>query len=528
MKISIRLAIAATLAAVLVLASAGTLVYSEFQVRAETDRSRQAAEIVKTATALRFLTMEYALRGGERIRAQWHAANTTLARYLDAAAAPGRPEHAQILERMREAQQGLGALFNELADTQIARESAGRELRANLEDLSTLVRGRIFARSQNLLADAFNLLERSGAEVEASQRFESVALSVAGLMLVVMLVMILLYSRTGILQPLARMQAGMASVGGGDMDHRLGIERKDEIGELARAFDDMTARLQSTTFSRNELAEGARVITTSAAQILSVTAQVAASASQTAASVGETSMTVQELRQTAELSSQKARSVSEGAQRVEEVSDSGRQAVEEVAQGMGRIREQVDAVGSSILRLSEQSQAIGEIVAAVNDLADQSRLLAVNAAIEAARAGEHGRGFAVVAQEVKSLSEQSKQATGQVRMILGEIQKATAAAVLATEQGVKAVEAGVQRSQSAGEAIRVLTESIGQSAEAAVQIAASSQQQLVGVSQVAEAMESIKRASAQNAEGIRQAEKAVRDLHDLGLRLAGQAIPART
>ena len=127
---------------------------------------------------------------------------------------------------------------------------------------------------------------------------------------------------------------------------------------------------------------------------------------------------------------------------------------------MNRIREQMESIAESIVRLSEQGQTIGEIIATVNDLAEQSNLLAVNAAIEAARAGEQGKGFAVVAQEVKSLAEQSKQATAQVRAILGDIQKATNSAVMATEQGSKAVEAGVAQSTQAGEAIRLLAESI--------------------------------------------------------------------
>ena len=97
-----------------------------------------------------------------------------------------------------------------------------------------------------------------------------------------------------------------------------------------------------------------------------------------------------------------------------------------------RIREQMEAIAESMVRLSEQGQAIGQIIATVEDLAAQSNLLAVNASIEAAKAGEHGKGFGVVAQEVKSLAEQSKQATNQVRTILSDIQKATTAAVMAT------------------------------------------------------------------------------------------------
>jgi methyl-accepting chemotaxis protein len=189
---------------------------------------------------------------------------------------------------------------------------------------------------------------------------------------------------------------------------------------------------------------------------------------------------------------------------------------------MNQIRERVEFVGESVVRLSEQSQAVGEIIAAVGDLAEQSNLLAVNAAIEAAKAGEQGKGFAVVAQEVRSLAEQSKQATTQVRTILGEIQKATTASVLAAEQAAKAVESGVRQSAEAGEAIQTLAETITESAQAATQIAASSQQQLVGMEQVAGAMGNIRQATAQNAAGSKQAEQAAQNIGLLGGHLRRQ------
>ena len=260
-------------------------------------------------------------------------------------------------------------------------------------------------------------------------------------------------------------------------------------------------------------------LSSSSSEILATTTQVAAGAAETATAVSETTATVEEVKQTAQVSSQKAKYVSESAQKVAQVSQAGRKSVEEATQGMHRIQEQMESITGSIVRLSEQSQAIGEIIATVNDMAEQSNLLAVNAAIEAARAGEQGKGFAVVAQEVKSLAEQSKQATAQVRTILGDIQKATGAAVLATEQGSKAVEAGVKRSAEAGESIRLLADGIAEAAQAATQIAASSQQQMAGMDQVALAMQNIKQASSQNVAGTKQAEVAARQLHELGQKL---------
>jgi methyl-accepting chemotaxis protein len=183
---------------------------------------------------------------------------------------------------------------------------------------------------------------------------------------------------------------------------------------------------------------------------------------------------------------------------------------------MRHIRDQMDSIAATIVRLSEQSQSIGGIIAVVNDLADQSNLLAVNAAIEAARAGEHGKGFNIVAQEIRSLAEQSKQATAQVREILGDVQKATSAAVMATEQGSKAVETGVKQSIQSGEAIRILAEGIGEAVQAATQISASSQQQAVGMDQIGTAMEDLNQACAETATSMRQMEAAAKNLNDLG------------
>jgi len=314
---------------------------------------------------------------------------------------------------------------------------------------------------------------------------------------------------------------------------------KNEAGEVQGAFAtarDITARnqmdeelknyraqLEETVESRTtvlrEVKETANVLASASAEILTATTQVATGAQEASTAISETTTNVEEVRQAARLSSDKAKDVSDNAQRVDQVAQTGQQAVEETAAGMQHIRDQMESIAQTIIRLSEQSQSIGGIIAAVTDLADQSNLLAVNAAIEAARAGEHGKGFAVVAQEIKSLAEQSKQATTQVRGILSDVQKATSAAVMATEQGSKAVEAGVQQTAQASDAIRTLAENAGIAAQVATQIVASSQQQVVGMEQIGLAMENITQTSAQTAVSMQQAESAARNLHELGQRL---------
>ncbi len=292
--------------------------------------------------------------------------------------------------------------------------------------------------------------------------------------------------------------------------------RADEVGVLTQTFRRMVEALREVN---RQIRDGVNILGSSASEILAATTQVASGATETATAVGETTTTVEEVKQTAQVSSQKAKYVSESAQKAAQVSQGGKKAVGDAIEGMHRIGEQMESIAANILKLSERSQSIGEIIATVSNLAEQSNLLAVNAAIEAAKAGEQGRGFAVVAQEVKSLAEQSKQATAQVRAILLDIQKATSAAVMATEQGSKAVAAGMKQSTEAGDSIRTLADSIAEASQAATQIAASSQQQLVGMDQVALAMENIKEATTQNVASTKQAEVAARSLHELGQNL---------
>jgi methyl-accepting chemotaxis protein len=332
-------------------------------------------------------------------------------------------------------------------------------------------------------------------------------------------------------------------------------ERTDEVGVLARTFERMTRSLRAMAAVAEQIAAGdlratlqpqspndllgnafvrmssnlrqqiggmvesAAVLGSAASEIVASTAQLASSSSESAAAVSETTTTVEEIRQTAQMASQKAKAVADNSQKAVQISHGGRKSTEDAAAGMNRIRTQMEAIASSMMRLSEQSQTIGQIIATVEDLAAQSNLLAVNAAIEAAKAGEQGKGFGVVAQEVKSLAEQSRQATDRVRVILSDIQKATTAAVMATEQGTKAVEAGGKQTETAGDAIQALMGSVTEAAQAATQIAASSQQQLVGMDQVAGAMENIKQASTQNVASAKQLETAARNLNDLGQRL---------
>jgi len=288
--------------------------------------------------------------------------------------------------------------------------------------------------------------------------------------------------------------------------------RSDEIGLLLKTFNDGSKKFRQQMKS---LMDSTNLLVASITRISTTASQLATSASETSSSISEVTTTAEEVKQTSQVASEKADYVARSADSTTRISFAGKQATENTMIGIDRIREEMNYIAESTVQLSGQTKSIEDIINTVSDIADQSNILSVNAAIEAAKAGEHGKGFAVVAQEVKTLANQSKEATNQVREILGDIQKATATAVMATERGTKTVAEAVELSEQAGDAIDRLSGRVTESSEAAMQITASNQQQLSGMDQLAQAMESINDATQQNLEGVKHLEDAIKGLEEM-------------
>jgi methyl-accepting chemotaxis protein len=190
----------------------------------------------------------------------------------------------------------------------------------------------------------------------------------------------------------------------------------------------------------------------------------------------------------------------------------GLEAVEQSVLGMKSVREKVQMIAQTILDLSHQTQQVGEITAVVNNLAQQSKMLALNASIEAAKAGEAGKGFAVVAFEVKNLAEQSEQSTTQVQKILEDIRHATEKAVMVTEEGTKGVDYGTGLVEQTGGIIRNLNDVIHETTLASQQIEAAVRQESAGIEQITAGMNEINQVTSSFLDSIKQTTEAMSNL----------------
>jgi methyl-accepting chemotaxis protein len=407
---------------------------------------------------------------------------------------------------------------------QLTAKAIEMALAGNIHEATTFIFTRAYPSVKQLIQTANDLIKHEDertllrfSEAEKLYAVRRTTMFILGVLAIVLSVVIVIFLTLGITRPLRVSVEAASRIASNDLSVVISpSERKDEVGILSQAFCQMVENLRQSV---KDINEGVSLLGSSASEILAATTQVASGTAETATAISETTTTVEEVQQAAKQTAQKAKNVADSAQRLAQVSQNGQKAVEETVNVMNRIREQMDSIAQTVVRMSEQSQSIGGIIASVTDIADQSNLLAVNAAIEAAKAGEQGKGFAVVAQEIKNLAEQSKQSTSQVRNILSDVQKATSAAVMATEQGSKAVEAGVKQSALAGEAIRILAESSDEAVQAATQIVASSQQQAVGMDQIGVAMQNINQAGTETAVSMVQSEKAAKNLHELGQKL---------
>ncbi|MES2069621.1 MAG: response regulator [Pseudomonadota bacterium] len=252
MKISTRLKLAELFSFVIVAIIVGVLLSTTLQMRRELSKNEEAGEVLQAVTALRYLTLEYALRHEERTRAQWQLRSTSLSKLLATTTKFTGSEEQEIIAGLQHTQQSVDKLFGLLVDNhqELLLDKQKREV---LEELESRLSGQITNKTQSMISDALNLSEQSRKGVlDAQQQANIAVVSFSGIVMLVVAATIFITLRS-VTRPLEKLREGTAIVGAGNLDFSLGMNSKDEIGELALAFDGMTEKLRRTTVSRDEL-----------------------------------------------------------------------------------------------------------------------------------------------------------------------------------------------------------------------------------------------------------------------------------
>jgi len=296
----------------------------------------------------------------------------------------------------------------------------------------------------------------------------------------------------------------------------LPVEARDEIGEATSALNSM----------KNNLRGMMQSIATTAEHVASASEELAANAMQTA-SGGETqkdqvhqiATAMQEMSATVHEVSENCNQAAESAHKASETARGGGVIVEDTLTLMRSIADSVRESAKSVQELGSRSNQIGKIVGVIDDIADQTNLLALNAAIEAARAGEQGRGFAVVADEVRKLAERTTKATKEIAEMIQSVQAETRSAVDKMQSGTQQVEKGVEVTAKAGESLKQIIGQAEHVGEMVTHIATAANQQSSTTEQVNSNMEQINRLVAESAEGAQQSAKACEQLSSLALEL---------
>ncbi len=301
----------------------------------------------------------------------------------------------------------------------------------------------------------------------------------------------------------------------GDLTLR-GKVTNDALGNVA---DSINFMLDNFTTVLDRVRNAAVEVSTNANRILVATDEMNTGTGQQDQEITNTSSAVEELTVSMKQVSNNAEASAEAARRALDAAEQGNRAVRDTLDGMQRIRSSVQATARKIKSLGDRSLEISEIINVINDITEQTNLLALNAAIEAARAGEAGRGFAVVADEVRKLAEHSRTATKDIAALIKAIQAETNEAVVVMEEGTKEVEVGAGLADQAGKALEAISSVVRQSAELVQEISLASKQQVRGTEGVANAMQIISGITRQTSQSARQAAGTVGTLVKLSEQL---------
>lgn len=312
-------------------------------------------------------------------------------------------------------------------------------------------------------------------------------------------------------QAIMRLLDEMSSLADGDLTVKATVT-DDMTGAIADSVNFAVEQLRELVTGINITAQ---TVSESANETMETTGMLAAASSQQAEQVRTATDLINDMAQSFDGMAVRSRESSEVAQRSVTIAHSGSQMVQQTIKGMDTIRNQIQDTSKRIKRLGESSQEIGDIVELINGIAEQTNILALNAAIQSASAGGAGRGFAVVADEVQRLAERATNATRRIEMLVQNIQADTSEAVVSMESTTSEVVSGAEKAEDAGEALMRI-ESVSKDLSKLIEdISQEAQAQSDTATKISEQMNSIRDVSIKTSEGSKQSAQSMGRLADL-------------
>jgi methyl-accepting chemotaxis protein len=318
------------------------------------------------------------------------------------------------------------------------------------------------------------------------------------------------------IKPLQESGDALTKLSQGDLTIRMIGEYKGYYLSVKNNINNLSEWLEKVII---EVAETVQATATAANQVSSSSEEMAAGAQQQGSQTSEVAGAVEEMTKTILETTKNSSIAAETAKGAGTSAKEGGKVVEETIEGMNRIAEVVKKSAETVQALGKSSDQIGEIIQVIDDIADQTNLLALNAAIEAARAGEQGRGFAVVADEVRKLAERTTKATKEIAGMIKQIQKDTKGAVDSMSIGTEEVEKGKALADKAGESLKEIICGAEMVVDVVNQVAAASEEQSSTSEEISKSIEMINNVTQESTLGISQIAKASEDLNRLTVNL---------
>jgi methyl-accepting chemotaxis protein len=294
------------------------------------------------------------------------------------------------------------------------------------------------------------------------------------------------------------------------------VSTNDELGELAGAINTMQQSLRETISSVSASAER---IATASEEFSATAAEQAQGAETQKDQTHQVATAMQEMSSTVQQVSDNSNKAAEASRNAADTARRGGTIVEDTLTKMRAIADSVGQTAKKVQELGKSSNQIGEIIGVIDDIADQTNLLALNAAIEAARAGEQGRGFAVVADEVRKLAERTSKATKEITQMIENIQTETKSAVEAMQSGTKQVELGVESTTKAGSSLQEIISTSEHVGEMVMLIATAATEQASASEEINLNIDQIAKITQETATGANESAKAVHELSNLATEL---------